>query len=101
MAAESNRRCGIGRRDGEFKPAMSASSAAGRAGLLRKPLFDFGGPDNSLWRDGIQRARADLGAGRNFAGRKLLGLGLTGEGLRTTRIVSGLLVFRKMNRDVP
>jgi hypothetical protein len=68
---------------------------------FRKPFFDFGGSDNSLRRHRIQRSGADLGAGRHLARGKPFGLGLAAKGLRTARIVSGLLILWKVNRNVP
>src|ERR1700761_952928 len=50
-----------------------------RPGLLRQPFFDFRRFDNSLGRDGIERAGTDLGADFNLARRKRLGLSLAGK----------------------
>ena len=80
---------------------MNAPRSTPGLGLFRKPFFNFGRLDNSFWRDGIERSGADLGSGRNFARSEPFGLGFARKRLRAARIVSGLLVVRKMNRDIP
>src|SRR5665213_2695130 len=73
----------------------------GFIGVLGKPLPDFRRPDNSLRRDRIDRARADLDARCHLCRCEGFGVGLASEALRTTGIMSGLFLVRKVNGNVP
>jgi hypothetical protein len=58
-------------------------------------------PHDPFWHIRIDRSGADFDARCNLGGRKLLGVGLTDEGLRTTGVVSGLFFVWDMDGNIP